>query len=380
MTDDHEFLATTNPGLERVACREIEELVGADAERVYRGAVGFSAPASAAFALNRRSRGLHRVLVQVADGRVDAIEDVYDATRAVPFEEYFDPERSFGVRATRHGHHEFTSVDVGDRAGQAVVDRLRETAGTRIPVDLDDPDQVLRAFVRDDRYLLGIDTTGERSLHRRPYRVCEHDAPLRPTIAHQLLRLAGFEPGDDVLDPMCGSATIPTEAALWAAGRPPDPDRGYAYERLPFLDPSDSDPVQDPPGDAPSREDDPDDEGAIPGSYRGIDEQSRWVRCGRVNAEAAGLDGVVEVEEGDATEVDVDADVVVSNLPFGIRTVGDMAALYESFSENLGAGRWRTAALLTTSPDLLDLPVEREIPVTYGRLDATIVIADGPGR
>lgn len=380
MIDDREFdyLATTNPGLESVACREVRELVGADAERVYRGAIGFSASATAIHELNRWARGLHRILVVLVDSRIDSLGDVEAATREVAFEEYIDQGQSFGVESTRHGEHDFTSPEVADRVGQAVVDRLREATGERIPVDLDDPDQVLRSFVRDDRYLLGVDTTGERSLHRRPYRVCEHDAPLRSTFAYQMLRLAGFEPGDSLLDPMCGSATVPTEAALYAAGRPPDPDRGYAFERLPFVDAPgrgvDPAPVDQGTGDSAGG-----DGGTrpVPGSFTGVDSRDRWVRCGRENVAAADLAEAVTVREGDATELAMDADVVVTNPPYGIRTPEDLQDLYRGFSERLREGSFRRAALVTTSPGLLDVPVERRIDVKFGRLDASVVVVRG---
>jgi tRNA (guanine6-N2)-methyltransferase len=360
-----QLLATTNPGLESVAAGEVADLVGADAERRYRGAVAFAGDEAAVYRLNRWSRTLHRVGISLVDRPFSELADLGAAVRDCGVERYVRPDLTFGVRASRHGTHGFTSVDVGDVTGGAVVDAVRGATGREPTVDLDDPDVILRAFVRDDEFMFAVDATGAESLHRRPYRECEHNAPLRPTVAAAMLRLAGFEPGDSLVDPTCGSATVPIEAALAALCRPPDPDRGYADERLPPLDPGGRTPPE-PPGRDPD---------ALP-TLRGIDVRERWVRCGRVNARAAGVGDLVDVDHGDATEADLDADAVVANLPYGIRTVADdLATLYAGLSERVRAAAPRVAVLLTTRPDLLDLPVERTVDVRLGRLEAGVVVA-----
>lgn len=360
-----QYLATTNPGLESVAADEVRDLVGADPRRRYRGAIAFEADESAVYTLNRRARSLHRVLVVLVDAEFEGLDHVEDLVAGLPIERYVDADQSFGIRPTRHGDHEFTSVDVGDVTGQAVIDAHRAATGTRLEVDLDDPDVVFRAFVRDDAFLFTVDTTGERSLHHRWYRECEHNAPLRPTLAYQLLRLADFSRADSLLDPMCGSATIPIEAGLAALDRPVHAGRSWDFEHLPFLSPGDAAlPAferRDPAGIEP---------------LRGIEVRDRWVRCGRVNVRAADLTDAVTVVQGDARDEPLDADVVVTNLPFGIRTEsGDVPALYRDFSENLRGGDWRRFVALTTRPELLDVPIDRRIEVTYGRLDAAVVVA-----
>lgn len=359
-----DLLATTNPGLEAVACEEVAALVDADAERRYRGAVAFEGALADVPALNRRARSLHRVLVLLADRTVPGVtpSDVYDCARSAGVERWVADGQSVAVRATRHGDHDFGSPDVAERVGQAVVDACRE-ANERPAVDLDDPDVVFRTFVRDEDVLLAVDATGERSLHRRPYRVREHDAPLRPTIAWALVHLAGFEAGDDLLDPMCGSATIPLEAALDVLDRPPSPGRSYADERLgPLAD-----------LDRPER----DGRDRLPPetAVEGVELDADRVADARANVAAANLSETVTVRQGDATDLAVETDRVVTNLPFGRRTDDGLHTLYREFSERLQAGTWKTFVALTTRPELLSVPVERELPVRYGRLEATVVIA-----
>jgi len=376
-----QYLATTTPGLERVAIEEVRDLLGVDAERRYRGTIGFEADERAVYDLNYRSRTLHRVGIVLLDRAFEELADAEDlerlgsAVRALPIAEYVDADSTFGVRPTRHGDHEFTSMDVGDVTGQAVIDAYREATGDRLPVDLDDPDVIFRAFVREDRFYFALDATGERSLHRRHYRVCEHNSPLRPTIGAAMLRLAGYDPGDRLLDPMCGSGTILAEAALSATGESPGAHRErFAFERLATFDPEQFRRLRSAAEQRRQERPEPPD---LAGSIRGTDARERWIRCARENLAAAGVDDAVDVERGDATERPIDADLVVSNLPFGIRTPVDLRELYAGLSERLLEADWDRAVLLTTRPEFLDLTPAEVIDVRYGRLDASVVVLDG---
>jgi len=164
---------------------------------------------------------------------------------------------------------------------------------------------------------------------------------------------------------MAGSATIPIEAALAATDRPPRPDLDPAFDALPRYD-----------GNAFRRrraEHEPRD---VTPDVEARDRREKWRRCARVNREAAGLEDVVDVVAADARETAIEADCVVTNLPFGIRVSEDLQALYGAFADRLRAGDVGRLVALTTSPELLPLePIERyDIP--YGRIDAAIVVCD----
>jgi 23S rRNA G2445 N2-methylase RlmL len=360
------FLATTIPGLEGSAAEEIGKRFDVDVEGHHRGMVAFVADPIAAFECNEHARTLHRVFVQVTSGPIEELEDAYDRTAEVDIERYLDPGQAVAVRGTRHGTHDFTSVEVAERVGQALVDRTREAFGERVPVDLDTPDVVFRAYVRDDRFHLAIDATGERSLHRRHWRECEHDAPLRPTIAHAMLRLVDYDATDTLCDPMCGGGTIPIEAALWARHEPPGWRREeFAAESLTVL-----------PDDGRERVRDAHTSRVADRHVTGIDHQQRWVRCATVNRRVAGLESVFELRKEDATESPLDADVIAVDLPFGVRTTGDLPQLYAAFVRNLRRGDWDRFVAITTRPDLLDVSFTRQVDIRYGRLDATIVVVE----
>ena len=363
------LLATTNGGLETVAAAEIDDLVGADPSTHHRGVVEFDGTPEDVYELHYRSRTLHRVMAVLADGPVAALSDVYDATARAPIADRL-PDADFGVVGTRHGTHEFTSVDVAERVGQAVIDTYRDATGTRLPVDLDDPTVRLEAYLYDDRFTLAADLTGE-SLHKRPYRVCEHDAPVRGTLAYAMLRIADWTPTDRLVDPMAGSATIPTEAALAALDRVPRPDLDPAFEVLPGYD-----------GDRFRRlrtehaERAAGDGGRPDLDIEARETRKRWRRCARVNREAADLEDTFDIVDLDARDAPIDADCVVTNLPFGVRTGTDLQELYAAFVGRLEAGGVGRLVALTTEPELLPLEPTARHDIPYGRLDAAIVVRD----
>lgn len=355
------LLATTNGGLESIAADELAELLGADASIHHRGVVEFEADVEDVYTLHYRARSLHRVMAVLVDAPVDELEDIYRLTTGASVAERL-PETDFGVVGTRHGTHDFTSMDVAERVGQAVIDTYREATGTRLPVDLDDPTVRLEAYLYDDRFTLAIDLTGD-SLHKRPYRVCEHDAPLRSTIAYSMLRIADYTSDDRLVDPMAGSATIPIEAAMAAADCVPRPDLDPKFEVLPGYDGERFGELRaEHSAETPSLD------------IEARDRREKWRRCARENRDAAELSAVIDIVAADACEASIEADCVVTNLPFGIRVNDDLRALYQGFAEQLSAGDVDRVVALTTAPDLLPFEPTDRYEIPYGRLDATIVV------
>lgn len=358
------LLATTNGGLEAIAAEELRNLIDCEPDVHHRGVLEFDGRKEHIYKLHYRARSLHRIMAVVADGTVGELEDVYKLTARAPIAERL-PDADFGVVGTRRGSHEFTSVDVAERVGQAVIDTYREETGTRLPVDLDDPTVRLEAYLCDDRFTLAIDLTGD-SLHKRPYRTCTHDAPLRSTLAHSMLRIAGWTPDDRLVDPMAGSATIPIEAALAARRAIPRSDLEPSFAVLPGFD-----------GDRFRRLRAEHETRAPSLDLEARDRREKWRRCARVNCETAGLGGTVDIAAADAREASLDADCVVTNLPFGIRVSDDLRALYREFADRVLEGRVDRLVALTTKPEMLPLEASERYEIPYGRLDATIVVWEG---
>lgn len=356
------FLATTNRDLEAVAIQEIGELIGADASIDHPGMVRFEADLSAVYTLHARARSLHRIMLELAREPIESIEDISGMVGRLELPTYLGPDQSFAVRAQRHGEHSFGSPDVEREVGQAVVDCYRRHERSRPPVDLDDPDLIFRVFVRDARAAIAIDATGQRSLHRRWYRVEEHEAPLRPTIAYALCRYADYEPGERLLDPMCGCGTIPIEATLATMNLPPTRNHDPALTRFQFLDPGRYHRMLREPGSGP----DP------PVTASDTDEAA--TEATRTNAREADVRGALTVTTADATAVDIETDVVVTDMPFGVRTSGGLAELYGAFFATLRDGEWDRAVVHTAREDLVPLEVSEAIPMRRGRLETSILL------
>jgi len=359
---EFDAVATTNPGLERVASAEVSDLVGSDATTDHRGAVRFACGPGDFARLNCCSRTLHRVLAVLLETRFDDLDGVERVVRRLPLERYLDAGQSFAVRASRHGDHPFGSPDVAEAVGQAVIDGYRDATGHRLAVDLDGPDVALHAAVRHDRFRLAVDTTGV-SLHDRGWRVCEHAAPVRPTVAASLVRLSGFGPGETLLDPTCGSGTVPVEAGLAVGDRPHSPDRGYALDRLAFL----------PDGSH---------EGGAPGDRAGAGDETRvtgrdvdpsWVECARENARAAGVEALSTFEVADATATPPVADRVVCNPPYGVR-LGDPEPLYRELFRSFDRGSWSRLVLITGREGLVPWEPDERLDVPLGRLEAAVLV------
>jgi len=363
--------------------------------------------------LNRRCRCLHRVGLHLAAGRLERLDDSYRMTRSVELEPLMRPDRPFAIRASRRGRHDFGSPDVGRCVGQAVIDRYREATGSRLPVDLEEPDVILRAEVHDDRFRLWLDTTGDETLAARRYRLRHHPAGLDPCLARLLLEVAGWR-GQPVLDPMCGSGTIPVEAALLRLGVPAWRQRpgGWAWQRLAWMaeasrgtDPGDARdfgpgepdealaerPARDPdtpeaPGTAS-----PDEARVDRRPMMGIEISPRHVQTAWRTVAAAGVAGHVRVILGDATELDRLVEVpgtyplAVLNPPFG-RRMGSprkVERLYEAFCAAAARAGVERLVVLVELAELLEAALasagyalRRRLPVRQGDLDVHVLYAE----
>jgi 23S rRNA G2445 N2-methylase RlmL len=364
-----ELLATTNRGLEAVAIAEIERLTGAKATVHHPGMVRFTAGTSAVYRLNAHARSLHRVLVELTRGAVGDLLEIYQATRESDVAELLPPDQPFAVRAQRRGDQSFESPDVASTVGQAIVDSYAEPP----PVELDEPAVVVRALVRGETFVLAADTTG-RSLHRRWYRVVEHNATLRPTVAYAMLWLAGGGdtdgsgsdgPDGRLLDPMCGCGTIPIEAALATGGVAPAIDREPALTNLRPFAAARYRTVRD---QGHERE-----RAVTPEQIVGQDHEREWIDGARENAAAAGVTNAVSFETADATVQPTTAELIVVDLPFGVRTDSRPDQLYEAFFDTLDDG-WDRLVALTTRPELVPHDPTQTLELRRGRLDASILV------
>jgi 23S rRNA G2445 N2-methylase RlmL len=282
------------------------------------------------------------------------------------------PSHTLAVHATTRESSIGDTRILAMKTKDAIVDAIRDVEGARPSVDRRDPD--VRVHLRLSRNLasIGIDAAGE-SLHVRGYRAQAGVAPLRETLAAGMLGLLGWDGSAPLLDPFCGSGTLPIEAALIAGRRDPGLlGRRYGFERWPghkaerlegLLDQAEAR-VQ-PPG----------------VTIRGYDSAAGAVALARANVERAQVQKRVVINRGDAQRLRPTEDgpgLVIGNPPYGER-MGDatsLISLYEALGQLLreSFAGWRVGMLLADERhhQALGLDTKRSWRLRQGPLDVTL--------
>ena len=193
--------------------------------------VSFDGPFDLIYVTNLYSRIASRVLWRVSHVPYKNEEDIYQAASAVRWHTYFTADRTFKVETNAH-RSPVKSLDfITLRVKDAIADHFRNATGRRPNVDAREPDIRVHTFLDDKMCTLYVDTSGD-SLFRRGRRDHVGEAPLKKNLAAGILRLAGWQPGTPLLDPMCGAGTFLTEAAEMTLGRAAGRERAFAFEKL----------------------------------------------------------------------------------------------------------------------------------------------------
>jgi len=316
------FFAPCPRGLETVLAQEMQELNAAEI-RTANGGVHFSGDFKLCYNVNLQSRIASRILWQVAHGRYQNEEDVYQVASAVAWETWFDPTLTIRIKVEAI-RCPLKSLDfVTLRIKDAVCDRFRAHAGKRPSVDTDEPDIRIHAFLDAHNVTLYLDTTGE-PLFKRGLRKQTGEAPLRENLAAGILRLSGWLPGIPLLDPMCGSGTFLLEAALISLNIAPGAQRHFAFEKLKNFDARSWKQLSD---QSIKRQ-----KPKVSLPIYGSDLYGNALDTTRANLAAAGLEGTVQLKQANILEISAPArqGILVANPPYGER-VGESEALAEFY-------------------------------------------------
>ena len=225
-----ELIAKTFQGLEEVLAKELTQL-GANNIEVGRRMVSFTGDKEMMYRANFALRTAIRILKPIKHFTAGNADEVYNAVKEIAWEDYLTPEGSFAVDAVVFSDEFRHSKFVAYRVKDAIVDYFREKTGKRPSVRINNPDLSLNIHIAQDHCTLSLDSSGE-SLHRRGYRQEAVEAPLNEVLAAGMILLTGWHGECDLIDPMCGSGTIPIEAALIARNIAPGVFRKeYAFEK-----------------------------------------------------------------------------------------------------------------------------------------------------
>jgi putative N6-adenine-specific DNA methylase len=345
-----EFFAPCPRGLEKLLADELTAL-GAAGVSATDGGVGFSGDWPLCYRANLESRLASRILWRVKKTQYRSEQDIYQAAFELQWQRWFDVTHTLRVNTTAIRcplkSLEFITLLVKD----AVCDRFRAHCNERPSVDTVEPDVRIHVFIEDDSLMLYLDTSGD-ALFKRGVRSHTNIAPLRENLAAGILRLAGWQPGMPLLDPMCGSGTFLIEAAQMSLNIHPGIARGFAFEKLKNFDA----PLwgrmreQAIAAQLPAR----------PLALYGSDLYGDALKAASRNLEEAGLSECVELKQANVLEISAPAEhgILVANLPYGERMgeLDELAELYPKLGDVLKRkfGGW-TAYLFTADKAILKL-------------------------
>ena len=223
-----ECIAPCHFGLEAVLKREIIEL-GYEITSVEDGRVTFIGDAEAVCRAHVFLRTAERILIKVGQFHAETFDELFEGTKVLPWEEYLPQNAKFWVaKAASVKSKLFSPSDIQSIMKKAMVERMRKVY--RVNWFPEDGDAFpIRVFLHKDEVTVSLDTTGE-SLHKRGYRKLTAKAPIAENLAAALIMLTPWNKTRILVDPFCGSGTIPIEAAMMAANMAPGMNRSFLAE------------------------------------------------------------------------------------------------------------------------------------------------------
>ena len=345
--DQFEFIVPCHFGLESVMKKEITDL-GYPVVKVEDGRVTFSGDAGAISRANVFLRTTERVLLKAGSFRAETFDELFEGTKAIPWERYFPKDAKFWVaKASSIRSRLFSPSDIQSIMKKAMVERMKGAYGlTWFPEE--GASFPLRVFLNKDEVTVGIDTTGE-SLHKRGYRTLTSKAPITETLAAALLMLTPWKRDRILVDPFCGSGTFPIAAAMMAANMAPGMNREFLSENWPHLIPKRC------WYDAVNEANDCLDL-SVETDIQGYDIDGEIIRAARANAQAAGVDHLIHFQRRPVSELSHPKKYgfIVTNPPYGERLEEkkNLPELYRTFGEQFAALDSWSAYVITAYEDM----------------------------
>ena len=253
---------------------------------------------------------------------------MYEAVKSIAWEDYLDNMSSFAVDAVVFSNEFRHSKFVAYKVKDAIVDYFREKTGIRPSVRISNPDVLLNIHIAQTTCTLSMDSSGE-SLHRRGYRQEAVEAPLNEVLVAGKLLLTGWKGECDLIDPMCGSGTIPIEAALIARNIAPGVFRKeFAFEKWNDFDQELFDRIYN--DDSQERE--------FTHKIFGYDNNPKANEIATHNVKAAGLSKeiILKIQPFQQFEQPKEKSIIITNPPYGERiSTNDLLGLYQMIGERL---------------------------------------------
>jgi putative N6-adenine-specific DNA methylase len=351
------LFAIAAPGLEPVVAKELTQL--GEQPRPEDGGVGWTGDARSLMRANLWLRSASRVVVRVAEFRATAFFELEKQAKRIDWSPYLGAGVAPEFRVTAKKSKLYHSDAIAERLLSALGSRLSASREPRAQ----SPKQLFVVRMHRDTCTISADASGEL-LHMRGYRQAIGKAPLRETLAAAMLIASGWNGDEALMDPFCGSGTIPIEAALIARGMAPGMNRGFAFERWPGFDSREWQSLKD---DARSRV------RPTTAIIQGSDRDAGAIAASEANATRAGVAEAIEFQVNalSAAAPTAPSGLVATNPPYGKRVsegrdVRNLYAQLGKWMRNLP--NWRLC-LLSADDRLakqVDLPLEQLLKTSNG--------------
>lgn len=327
MEQEFELIAKTFMGLEPVLAQELTEL-GANNVQTGRRMVSFTGDKEMMYRANFQLHTAIKILKPIKHFKATTADEVYDEIKKIDWSQYLDLKKSFAVDSVvfsdEFRHSKFVSYKVKD----AIVDQFRDKTGQRPNISVTNPDIRLNMHIAEYNCTLSLDSSGE-SLHRRGYRQESIEAPLNEVLAAGMILMTGWRGETDFIDPMCGSGTLPVEAALIARNIAPGVFRKeYAFEKWADFDKELFDKIYN----------DESNEREFNHHIYGYDTDISAVMKARMNVKAAGMLKDITIEQADFKDFKQPEEkaIMVTNPPYGERiSTPNLLGTYRMIGETL---------------------------------------------
>jgi len=360
-----ELFAVVTPGLETIASKELRDL-GVKSLAIENGGISFAGDLKDIYRLNLYLRTVSRILIRLGHFHASAFSELEKKSSRFPWEIFLAAGQPISVRATCHKSRLYHSDAVVERVVGAIGDHLGSVPAHHKSDDIDEADmhQLINVRLLNDECTISVDTSGEL-LHRRGYRLAIAKAPLRETLAAAIILASEWEFDKPLLDPFCGSGTIPIEAALLALGIPPGFKRRFAFMSWPNFDQNMWLNILNTIAFIQPKE--------LP-QIQASDRDAGAIEMARANAKRAGVSDYIQFDCRAISSISppFTPGWMITNPPYGLRINSnkDIRNLYAQFGKvlRIKCKNWRTA-ILSSDQALLSQ--------TGLRFDSTIHFSNG---
>ncbi|NBI62029.1 class I SAM-dependent RNA methyltransferase [Clostridiales bacterium] len=362
-----ELIATATFGLEAVVKREIQSL-GYKILKTEDGKVTYLGDERAIVKSNLWFRSADRVLLKMGEFMALTFEDLFQQVKGISWEELVPPDGKFTVTGTSVKSQLHSVPSCQSITKKAIVERLRDYYGIDRFQETG-AEYTVKVTLLKDRATITVDTSGA-GLHKRGYRTADVAAPIKETLAAAMVQLSFWKAGRLLVDPCCGSGTIPIEAAMIGRNIAPGLNRQFAAEGWDMI-----------PGSMWKEE--------RQAAYQAVDYEAdlriqgsdiskKAIRAARENAIEAGVDDCIDFHIMDISKLEPGAEkngILIANPPYGER-IGDEKVIHHIYQSLNGYMRnnpgW-SLFLVTTDKEaeaaIMGRPADRRRKLYNGRLE-----------